>query len=189
MRVALVNTNRIKPPVSPIGLEYVAEAMHAASHAVDILDLCRVDDPSTAIANFFKDAEYGLIGLTLRNTDDCAFTGRQSFLGDARAIVQAVKRHTSAPVFMGGAGFSVMPATVLEHTGADAGVWGEGEWALPACAALIASGKPWNDVPGIVARGPAGWRAVPPERGPHNTPAHGLHAPRSADLLAVCLDR
>jgi len=32
MHVALVNTNRIKPPIAPIGLEYVAEAINAAGH-------------------------------------------------------------------------------------------------------------------------------------------------------------
>ena len=31
MNVALVNTNRIKPAIAPIGLDYVAEALHAAN--------------------------------------------------------------------------------------------------------------------------------------------------------------
>lgn len=39
MRVALVNTNRIKPPIAPIGLEYVAEALFASEHEVEVLDL------------------------------------------------------------------------------------------------------------------------------------------------------
>jgi hypothetical protein len=32
MRVALVNPNRIKPPISPLGLEYVTKALLAAGH-------------------------------------------------------------------------------------------------------------------------------------------------------------
>ena len=30
MRVALVNTNRVQPPIAPIGLDYVAEALERA---------------------------------------------------------------------------------------------------------------------------------------------------------------
>jgi len=44
MRVALVNTNRMKPPIAPIGLEYVAEALGAAGHRVEVLDLCWADE-------------------------------------------------------------------------------------------------------------------------------------------------
>ena len=54
MHVALVNTNRIEPPIAPIGLDYVAEALHAAGHHVEILDLCWVDDGDAAIAGFFS---------------------------------------------------------------------------------------------------------------------------------------
>ena len=32
MDVALINTNRIKPPIAPIGLDYVAEALYVAGH-------------------------------------------------------------------------------------------------------------------------------------------------------------
>ena len=37
MRVALVNPNRVKPPISPLGLEYVAEGLLAAGLEVNIL--------------------------------------------------------------------------------------------------------------------------------------------------------
>lgn len=46
MRVALVNANRIRPPIAPIGLEYVAEAVAAAGHDVDVLDLCWEEEPA-----------------------------------------------------------------------------------------------------------------------------------------------
>ncbi len=80
MNVALVNTNRIKPPIAPIGLDYVAEALNFAGHHVEVLDLCWEDDCDCAIEKFFDKKEFLLIGVTLRNTDDCVFTSRQSFL-------------------------------------------------------------------------------------------------------------
>ena len=82
MRVALVNTNRMQPPIAPIGLDYVAEALLASGHDVEILDLCWETDPHSATRRFFDSADFGLVGLTLRNTDDCGFTTRHSFLDE-----------------------------------------------------------------------------------------------------------
>ena len=49
MNIALINTNRIKPPIAPIGLEYVAETLQAAGKSVNILDLCWEVDAGAAI--------------------------------------------------------------------------------------------------------------------------------------------
>ncbi|MCP5116302.1 MAG: B12-binding domain-containing radical SAM protein, partial [bacterium] len=94
MRVALVNTNRMQPPIGPIGLDYIAEALNAAGHQVELLDLCWAEDTDSAIAGFFSSAEYGLVGVTLRNTDDCAYTSQQSFLGDFAEFTKAIRGHT-----------------------------------------------------------------------------------------------
>ena len=53
MKVALINTNRMQPPVAPIGLDYVAEGLHAAGHGVQLLDLCWEENPHSAINHFF----------------------------------------------------------------------------------------------------------------------------------------
>ncbi|NIS77353.1 MAG: B12-binding domain-containing radical SAM protein, partial [Deltaproteobacteria bacterium] len=71
----------MKPPIAPIGLEYVAESLRGGGHDVEVLDLCFAEDPAAAIASFFKSSDHRLVGATLRNTDDCAFTSRESFLG------------------------------------------------------------------------------------------------------------
>lgn len=155
MRVALINTNRIKPPIAPIGLDYVAEALHAAGHRVRILDLCWAEDVPAAVAGFFSDASDGLVGVTLRNTDDCAFTSRQSFLAPFADLVSQIRRHTAAPIVVGGVGFSVMPEQILAHVdqlapgSVDAGVWGEGEFVFPRLAACLEDGSSTTS--------PAGW--------------------------------
>ena len=80
MQVALINTNRIKPLIAPIGLDYVAEAVNAAGHTVAVLDLCWSDVWERALSGFLERTRFDLVGVKLRNTDDCAFTSRQSFL-------------------------------------------------------------------------------------------------------------
>ena len=162
MRVALVNTNRIRPPIAPIGLEYVAEALHTAGHQVEVLDLCWADDWDAAIARFLDRTVFDLVGVTLRNTDDCVFTSRQSFLAEFADMVNAVRKCTSAPILLGGVGFSVMPEQVLELCEADAGVWGDGEFVLVELANRIAERREWLDLPNLIWRRDGKWHRNPP---------------------------
>ncbi len=159
MHVCLVNTNRIKPPIAPIGLEYVAEALNAAGHDVEVLDLCWADD--SAIASFFYGKSFDLVGVTLRNTDDCAFTSHQSFLGEFADMVDTIRRHTDALMVLGGAGFSIMPEQVLEFCEADAGVWGDGEFVLVELANRIEAKREWFDLPNLIWRRDGRWHRNP----------------------------
>lgn len=162
MQVALINTNRMQPPVAPIALDYIAEALNAAGHAVQLLDLCWEEDPESAIARFFKSSGFGLVGMTLRNTDDCAFTSGQSFLPGFVGLVQSVRDHSGAPIVLGGVGFSVMPEQVLDLSGADFGIWGEGEFVLPELAALLEKSEPPQGLPSLVWRENGTWQRNPP---------------------------
>jgi radical SAM superfamily enzyme YgiQ (UPF0313 family) len=166
MHVALVNTNRIEPPIAPIGLEYVAEALSAAGHRVAVLDLCWVDDGDSAIAGFFDGANFDLVGVTLRNTDDCVFTSRQSFAGEFADVVNSIRKHTDAPIVLGGVGFSVMPEQVLELCQADTGVWGDGEFALVELANRLEEKREWLGLPNLIWRRNGKWYHNPPSTPP-----------------------
>jgi hypothetical protein len=166
MRVALVNTNRMRPPIAPIGLDYVAEALDAAGQRVELLDLCWEENARAAIATFLEGAEFGLIGVTLRNTDDCFFSSRQSFLAEFAGLVETIREHTDAPIVLGGVGFSVMPEQVLALSKADAGVWGEGEFVLPELAGRLERQQEWRDLPNLIWRRGAEWQRNPPSTWP-----------------------
>ena len=168
MHVALVNTNRIQPPIAPIGLDYVAEALNAAGHHVEILDLCWADDGVAAIAGFFNDdgADFGLVGATLRNTDDSVFTSRHSFLDEFADVVNTIRKHTDALIVLGGVGFSIMPEQVLELCEADAGVWGDGEFTLVELANKLEEKREWLDLPNLIWRGNGRWHRNPPSNPP-----------------------
>ena len=164
MHIALVNSNRIQPPVAPIGLEYVAEALSTAGHEVSILDLCWASDPDVAVCSFLTGTRPNLVGVTLRNTDDCAFTSRQSFLAGFAALVSTIRAHLECPVVLGGVGFSVMPEQVLDLAGADLGVWGDGEFALVDLANRLEAQQECCDVPGLMWRLDGQWQRNPPGR-------------------------
>ncbi|MGA7104098.1 MAG: radical SAM protein [Candidatus Deferrimicrobiaceae bacterium] len=161
MRIALVNTNRITPPVAPIGLDYVAEALRASGHRPELLDLCWEERWEPAIARFLANGEFGLVGVTVRNTDDCSFATRESFLPTLSSMVKCIREHTDAPIVLGGVGLSIMPEAVLARCGADAGIWGEGEFTLAEVAGRLEKNQPWNDLPGLVSRSGATWRRNP----------------------------
>ena len=169
MRVALINANRIRPPIAPIGLDYVAEALAASGHEPLLLDLCWEEDWAAAIERFFAAREVGLVGLSLRNTDDSMYPSRTSFLPEFCDMAAAVRRHSGAPIVVGGCGFSVMPEVVLELCGADAGVWADGEVAMAALATRLERGGEWRGVPGLVhgsAAADGSWTRNPPDLRP-----------------------
>ncbi len=161
MRVGLINTNRSMPPIAPIGLEYLAEAIAAAGHDTHILDLCWEHDVTAALRRFLLHAAPAVVGMTLRNTDDCMMSGGRSYLDDFRTMVQTVRDATEAPVVVGGAGFSVLPETVLNRSGADFGLWGDGEFAFMHLLHRLGAGAPLDDVPQLLRRVDGTWRRGP----------------------------
>ena len=162
MQVALVNTNQIKPPIAPIGLDYVAEVLNLSGHRVEVFDPSGGEPWESGLAGFFRGKEFGLIGVTLRNTDDCVFTSRQSFLSLFVHWVESVRRHTDAAIVLGGVGFSVTPEQILRLCPADAGIWGEGEFPFVELANRIRDRREWNDLPNLVWQHQGEWLRNPP---------------------------
>ena len=161
MNIALINTNRMKPPIAPIGLEYVAEHLVKTGYSIEILDLCWEEDTKGAIRNFFRKNSFDLVGLTLRNTDDCAFTSQKSFLESFAGIVDTVRHQTEAKIVLGGVGFSTMPELVLELCKADVGIRGDGEISFRELAGRIEKKQDWSDLPNLVIRRNGAWERNP----------------------------
>ncbi len=130
MKVLLVNTNRMKPAIAPIGLDYLADSLALAGHDLYMLDLCFAPDVAVEIRHAVAEFAPDVVGITVRNTDDCYFSGGAFFLPEIREVVQQIKAISSAPVVLGGVGFSVAPLAVMEYCGADYGISGEGEIAF-----------------------------------------------------------
>jgi len=148
----LINTNLTRPPVSPIGLEYVGESLVEAGLSVRVLDLVFETDWQVALARTIRAEDPLLVGLSVRNTDDCSFTTRKSFLPWISELVSEIRHLTGVFVLLGGIGFSVMPEAVLRLTGADAGVSGDGEEVLPALVKCLMDGKDITHLPNLIYR-------------------------------------
>ena len=138
MRVLLVNSNRMQPPIGPIGLDYLADSLSAAGHEVRLLDLCFSESLAADLEGAVRGFAPEVIGVTVRNTDDCYFSSQAFFLPEIRKVIGQLRRLSDAPVVLGGVGFSVTPVAALEYCGADFGIAGEGEVAFPELLKALA---------------------------------------------------
>ena len=150
--ITLVNTTRMEPVIAPIGLDYVAGAAEAAGLEVEVLDLALAEDPDAALRRYFRDRRPDLVGLTLRNADDCFWPSAEWFVPTLSETVRQVRGLTDAPVVLGGVGFSIFADRVMEETGADFGVRGDGEEAVVCLAHELAGGRRFDRVPGLLWR-------------------------------------
>jgi radical SAM superfamily enzyme YgiQ (UPF0313 family) len=76
-----------------------------------------------------EQAQPQLVAFSLRNLDSSSFPDTRSFVDDYRALVARVKAWGPVPVLLGGPGLTAMAERVLQHSGADYAVAGEGELA------------------------------------------------------------
>lgn len=155
MKVLLINTNRQKSPQTlvPLGVCCVASAVEAAGHEVRVLDLCFERRPESAAASAAAQWAPDVVGLSVRNLDNCDFSSPRSYLPEVRAVADACRRATRARIVVGGPAVSHAPASMLDMLEADAAVVGEGEQSFPALLEALENGTPLNAVPGVVVAG------------------------------------
>jgi radical SAM superfamily enzyme YgiQ (UPF0313 family) len=144
MRVLLIsaNTEQLPDPVFPLGAAYMAAVAERQGHAVATFDCCFAGDPPSALAAAISDFAPEVVGISLRNLDSSAYPQTTSYVTDYRVLVDVVRAASPAPIVLGGAGFTVMPGTLMRVLGADVGVVGEGEQAFPWVLERLAAGAP-----------------------------------------------
>lgn len=152
MRVLIVATNRERAPmpVVPIGACIIASVTEAAGHEVRFVDFMFCRKPRRELARAIADFQPDVIGLSIRNLDSTSWLVSTFYLDDAADYVRIARETGGCPVIVGGACLGVHPGGITSYVGADAGVWGDGERAFPEVLARIASGAPYDDVPGVV---------------------------------------
>ncbi len=129
MRVLLLAANDVTEPypVFPLGMACLAGALERAGHEVRQLDALSGGNAEAAAAIASFDPE--VLGISLRNIDNTdSFTSHAHWsLDKLHHLVTFLRARSSAPIVLGGAGFSLAPEAILEYSGADYGIVGEGE--------------------------------------------------------------
>lgn len=131
VHVILISYNTEVTPytVYPLGMAIIANALIQAGHTVQQLDCLASPDFTVALAEAIESCPPDAIGISLRNIDNGdIFTSKPHWSISAfKNFVAFIKEHTKAPIILGGAGFSLMPKAILDHSQADYGLIGEGE--------------------------------------------------------------
>jgi len=151
--VLLINPNRIRPAIGPIGLELLADGLARRGYKPILLDLAWERAPIKAIRRALGRDKPIAVGIGVRNLDDCYFASRAFLLPPLRRYVQAVREVSDCPVVLCGVGFSVAPGAALSYLGADYGIRGDGEDSLPDLLEKIIHGEDPDGVPGLVRPG------------------------------------
>jgi radical SAM superfamily enzyme YgiQ (UPF0313 family) len=84
--------------------------------------------------------------------DDCFWPSGETFVPGLAELVGKIKTLTDAPIVLGGVGFSMFAERLVEYTGADFGIRGDGEKAIVSLHNELRSSKNHEKVPGLVWR-------------------------------------
>ena len=142
-RVLIIASNTCQDPypVYPLGASVVSGALERAGYAVRIHDLS-IGGPPNRLETLLSEFDPNFVGISVRNVDNVdSLSAESSWTGNMlRELVARIKATSTAPVILGGPGFSLMPEELLAHTGADHGVAGPGEEALPELLSMLKTG-------------------------------------------------
>ena len=154
MNILIVNTNNTFPPIFPIGAAYVLPNLLSRGHNIRFLDPSfRDTDWHILVQNEVALESTDIVFFIVRNIDTCnpseLHTCYDHINGLINAISDAYKKVTTIMV---GAGFSILPTELMKKTGADFGIVGDGEEAVPMLVEAIEAGGDVSKIPGVVYR-------------------------------------
>ncbi|MBI3599858.1 MAG: cobalamin B12-binding domain-containing protein [Nitrospinae bacterium] len=152
MKVLLINSNLLKPPITPLGLAYLSSAVRNAGHDAAILDLNFSEDIRGDISKTISGFSPDVIGISIRNIDNATMLHSVYFIPTIKEIVTLCKEFTDAPIVLGGPGFSMMPAEILKELDVPYGIVGEGEIAFPDMLSCLNNGGEISKIGGAVYR-------------------------------------
>ena len=159
--ILLVNPNQMKPPVTPVALDYLAQSLELTGFEVEVLDLAFSIEAGLDIQSGLRRMDPLMIGVTIRNLDDSYLASQDFCLERTKKIIDLIKSHSRAKLVLGGVGFSIAPEAVLDYCQVDWGICGEGERALPMLARQVAEKRDVHSIPGLVYREGTGFHRNP----------------------------
>ncbi len=191
MKILLIsaNTETLNMPVLPLGLAFVNAALMARGYDTRIINLMEAENTETVLKNTLLEFAPDAIGISVRNIDTQDIRNPVFMLDPVKSMVGWCRNLSTAPIIIGGAGYSIYPEAALAYTGADMGIQGEGEAAFPELLERIAAGRPITDVPGLYLPNQG---MVSPRKCIRNAsdvifPLPGVHLPVSQALKAANL--
>ena len=154
-RILLVSANRHREPypVYPLGISYLKSYLRRRLPDYEIVLFDCNLGTDEQLETFIRRMQPRYVGLSFRNVDGANSLCEGNFLTGYRAVAEAVRRATTVPLLIGGAGFSIFPQHFMEIVGADYGLAGEGEESLAQLIETLDAGREPADIDGLFVRG------------------------------------
>jgi len=132
----------------------VACGTEKAGHEVKFLDLAFSRNPAKETRAAAEKFSPEVIGISIRNMDNCNFDAPRFYLDEVRDDVVKPAREAApnAKVVIGGAAVNLAPWDILQHVQADFALAGEGEKALPDFLDGVARNADLQRIPGVLQR-------------------------------------
>lgn len=147
-KLLLISANRHQDPypVYPLGVSYLKTYLenHMSGCQVEIFDCNR--GSNSDLISCIETFRPTYVALSLRNADGANSLANERFIDAYGEIVKAVRSATTAPVIVGGAGFSIFPREFMTFLGADYGIEGEGEQPLHQLLEALEKKEPCNEI-------------------------------------------
>ncbi len=142
-KILLLSTNITQDPypVYPLGMAMVAHDLISRGHEVVEWDYLAEGETLQGLTDIVKAQSPDVIGISLRNIDNCSYNNKVSYTAFYQDIVRVLRSCSDSPIVLGGAGYSLFPEVLLEKTGADYGIAGEGEAVFSLLAEDLAAGR------------------------------------------------
>ncbi len=147
--IVLINPNFLKPPISPVGLEYIAEVLRQDGFGIIWIDLCFAKNWEEVLREQLIVSKPDFIGITVRNFDEAMMASQTFFIDLIRNVAHICKQTINAPIILGGAGFNIAPCEILQYTHADYGLIGNGVNSIAEFITSIGN-QNYNKFPGCV---------------------------------------
>jgi radical SAM superfamily enzyme YgiQ (UPF0313 family) len=119
----------------PLGLAYIAAALEAEGHHVEIIDGIATCLPLESVAR--RAGDFDFIGITVLS----------SFFKRCVELIAEIRKVSNVPIIAGGAHTTVMPASILS-AGADFAILGEGEETIRELIGVLL-GKTKTDISSV----------------------------------------
>lgn len=155
-KIILISANRfcVPYPVYPIGLSYLKT--YLCANLSDEFQVSMLDANMYSNDELFqklKEENPFFVGVSFRNVDGANSLEEGNFLEGYVQIVNTVRKATSAPISIGGSGFSIFPEYFMQKTGADYGIVGEGELSLKELIEKLSKKEDVSDIEGLIFPG------------------------------------
>ena len=152
-KVLLINTNieKYPYPIPPLGICLLSSYL-ASHYDVKIYD--GMFDEGSSLQDLVQEFRPDYIGFSIRNVDDVV-ADKEIFYPDRilSDFIRPVQAVTNVPIILGGSGFSVFPEELMNLTGADYGIVGDGEKALLELLQRLDQELPVDDLPQVAVKG------------------------------------